>query len=173
MVVPIKVIIMHWTYCWMEMEICSSQIHPDFTLAFICVTRSSCSILFLFSKVICCKCIIIVNNFHSLNIWAALRKKVPNVLSHCHTKRRYDTDFLDLKKNWKFLKFFFFFWKVGVIPKEGWARPCAPVLLLVWQRLRIIGTFCVTPPNYFDIKLFLCTTSLHIGIEEYINLLRP
>ncbi len=26
--------------------------------------------------------------------------------------------------------------KVGVIPKEGWARPCTPILLLVWQRQR-------------------------------------
>ncbi len=25
------------------------------------------------------------------------------------------------------------FWKVGVVPKEGWARPCVPVLLFVWQ----------------------------------------
>ncbi len=26
--------------------------------------------------------------------------------------------------------------EVGVIPKEGWARPRAPILLLVWQRQR-------------------------------------
>ncbi len=31
--------------------------------------------------------------------------------------------------------------KVGVIPKEGRAWPRAPVLLLVWQRLRTLGTF--------------------------------
>ena len=37
--------------------------------------------------------------------------------------------------------FFFFFWKVCVIPKERWTRPCAPVLLLVWQWLRTLGTF--------------------------------
>ncbi len=36
--------------------------------------------------------------------------------------------------------FFFFFWKVSFIPKEGQARPRAPVLLLVWQRLRTLGT---------------------------------
>ncbi len=44
----------------------------------------------------------------------------------------YDTDF--------FVEFFFF-WKVGVIPKEGWARPCVTALLLVWHRLRTLGTF--------------------------------
>ena len=27
------------------------------------------------------------------------------------------------------------------MPKEGWARPHAPVLLLVQQRLRTLGTF--------------------------------
>ncbi len=46
----------------------------------------------------------------SIKNWAALHKNVPNVLSRCHTKRR--TGFLD----------FLFFGKVGVIPKEGWAR---------------------------------------------------
>ncbi len=34
-----------------------------------------------------------------------------------------------------------FFWKVSVISKEGRARPLAPVLLLVLQRLRTLGTF--------------------------------
>ena len=31
--------------------------------------------------------------------------------------------------------------KVGVIPKEGRARPRALILLLVWQRLKTLGTF--------------------------------
>ena len=43
----------------------------------------------------------------------------------------YDTDFLDffLGKKWKIDNFFFSFLlkKVGVIPKEGWARPCVPI----------------------------------------------
>ena len=45
------------------------------------------------------------------------------------------------KKKFENLWFFLTFWKVGVIPKEGWAWPRAPVLLLVWQRLRTLGTF--------------------------------
>ncbi len=43
------------------------------------------------------------------HILAALREKVPNVMSLCHTKRRpffwYDTDFSELKKK-QFLKIF-------------------------------------------------------------------
>ncbi len=34
-----------------------------------------------------------------------------------------------------------FFWKSSVIPKEGWARQHAPILLLLWQQLRHLGTF--------------------------------
>ena len=63
-------------------------------------------------------------------IWTVLREKVPNFLSRCHTKRRTGAAIFE-----------FFFWKVDVMPKEGRARPCMPVLLLVWQRLRTLGTF--------------------------------
>ena len=43
----------------------------------------------------------------SIDSWVALREKVPNVLSRCHTKRVwYDTDFSKKKKNQK--NFFFF-----------------------------------------------------------------
>ncbi len=31
--------------------------------------------------------------------------------------------------------------RVCVIPNEGWARPCAPLLHLVWQRQRSYGLF--------------------------------
>ncbi len=69
----------------------------------------------------------------------------------------YDTDALDLffevffpffeKSVWYdfldfFIIFFFnYFWKVGVIPNEGWVWPSTPVLFLVWHRLRSWGTF--------------------------------
>ena len=48
----------------------------------------------------------------------------------------YDTDFLDFfeKKILKIFKFFFFFF--FFLKSQG-----APVLLLVWQRLRTLGTF--------------------------------
>ncbi len=52
--------------------------------------------------------------------WAAFREKVPNFPSRCHL----------LVLHFFFLDFFFF-GKVGVIPKEGRAWPSAPVLLLV------------------------------------------
>ena len=29
----------------------------------------------------------------------------------------------------------------SIIPEEGWAWPCTSILLLVWQRLRPLGTF--------------------------------
>ncbi len=73
--------------------------------------------------------------FYNLT-WAASRKNVPNGLSHCHTKRRmacisfflYDTDF--------------FFWKVGVIPKEGSSFGMTPT-----QALR--GLFVWRHPYYY------------------------
>ncbi len=40
-----------------------------------------------------------------------------------------------------FFFFFFFLRKVGVIPNEGWAWSCMAIFLLVWQRLRTLGTF--------------------------------
>ncbi len=70
------------------------------------------------------------NSFSRKN---ASHKKVPNVLSRCHTKRRAGAA---TKKNP-----FFFLQKVGVIPKEGLARPRMPVLLLLWKRLRTLGIF--------------------------------
>ncbi len=79
-------------------------------------------------------------------IWGTLRKKVPNVLSRCHTKRRMDglptffififlfsffLFFFFFEKNFfgKLLIFIFLFFlgKVDVIPKEGWTG----ILLLV------------------------------------------
>ncbi len=70
-----------------------------------------------------------------LNIWAALREKVPNVLSRCHTKKRTGSSFVMTqtfqKKNLK----------AGVIPKDGRMQHRVPILLLVWQRLRTLGTF--------------------------------
>ena len=72
------------------------------------------------------------------DIWDALRKKVPNVL------------LLVWHRLFFFLEFFFFlklyfilFWKVSVIPKEGWTG-YPSILLLVWQRLRTLGTFSHT-----------------------------
>ena len=50
------------------------------------------------------------------DIWAALREKIPNVLSRV------------------------FFLQVGVIPKEGWTG-YPSILILVLQRLRTLGTF--------------------------------
>ncbi len=69
-------------------------------------------------------------------MWAVVCKNVPYVLSRCHTKRRYDTDFLDFFFFWKinFLNFFFFFEKSVSYQKKS-------ILLLVWQRLRTLGTF--------------------------------
>ena len=59
--------------------------------------------------------------------WAALRKKVPNVLSHCHTFFWYYTDFLDYfwKKNfWIFLFIYFFFFEKSVpYQKKGGRSP--------------------------------------------------
>ena len=81
-------------------------------------------------------------------IWAALREKVPNVFSRCRTKRRTGANgrarpsfgmtptfqekkiHIKIKEIWK-KKFKKKNYKVGVIPKEGRARPRAPVLLLV------------------------------------------
>ncbi len=62
-------------------------------------------------------------------IWAALCKKIPNFLSHCHTKRRTGMRGLLV---WHRL-----FQKKNL--KSRWPR--SPVLLLVWQRLRTLGTF--------------------------------
>ncbi len=77
--------------------------------------------------------------------WAVNREKVPNVLSG-HARSSffwYDNHFLEFVFGKKFfgIFFFFFFWKFGVIPKEGWVRPHTPVLLLVWPQLRPLGTF--------------------------------
>ncbi len=57
---------------------------------------------------------------YNIHIRAALCKKVPNSLSRYHTKRRTGA---------------------RIMLKERRARPLAPVLLLVWQRLRTSGTF--------------------------------
>ncbi len=67
----------------------------------------------------------------------------------------YDTDFLGFFFFWKFLDFFFF-WKVGVILKEGRARPRAPVLLLVWQRLRTLETFLHNTAQFLR-QLYACS----------------
>ena len=40
-----------------------------------------------------------------------------------------------------FIYLFIYFWRVCVIPKEGWMQPCTPILLFVWQQLRTLGTF--------------------------------
>ena len=53
--------------------------------------------------------------------------------------------------------------KVVVIPKEGWARPHAPILLLVWQWLRPLGPFSR------DVTLMcftICFQVTHIDLEE-------
>ena len=61
--------------------------------------------------------------------WAMSCKKVPNVLSRCHTNRRTGERGHRL--------FRFFFWKSRCHTK----RPRMPVLLLVWQWLRKLGIF--------------------------------
>ncbi len=48
--------------------------------------------------------------------------------------------------------------KVGVIPKEGWVRPHASILLLVWHQLMPLGTFLHNAmyrlvPEQVDIRL--------------------
>ncbi len=60
--------------------------------------------------------IVIPKTVHML-AWAALRKKVPNVPSHCHTKRR-----MGARRTKVFEQ------KVGVIPKDGWTWPHALTL---------------------------------------------
>ncbi len=72
--------------------------------------------------------------------------------------------------------FFFFFWKVGVIPKEGRARPHAPILLLVWQRLRTLGTFLHDEAHVFFCILVIwgkqmnkLNTSLYYNSLEMID----
>ena len=93
-----------------------------------------------------------------VTIWAALHEKVPNVLNRCnpsilllvwHRLFIYIYFFFFFKKK-KFLDFFF--GKVGVIPKEGRARPRVPVLLLVWQWLRTLGTFLRNAAHIFLFK---------------------
>ncbi len=54
-------------------------------------------------------------------IWAALREKIPNVLSRCHTKRRMD-GFLLLVWHRLFRSFFFFFWKKKFCFVFFWSR---------------------------------------------------
>ena len=68
--------------------------------------------------------------------------------SRCHTKGRMAVTILLLVWHrllvifiFEFLDLFFFSLKVGVIPKEGWVRPCSAVLLLVWQQLKPSWTF--------------------------------
>ena len=85
-------------------------------------------------------------------IWAMLCEKVPNGLSCCHTKRRTGVcgrahpsfgmtpSFYIFFRKRIFLTFFFW-WKVGVMPKEGCMWPTAPVFLLAWHRLRTLETF--------------------------------
>ncbi len=86
---------------------------------------------------------------------------VSNLLSRCHTKRRMGTSFgmtqtfhtfFIWKKFWFFLggRLFFFFWKVGVIAKEGRARPLTPVLLLVWQTVsHFHAVFVIKPSKHY------------------------
>ncbi len=65
-------------------------------------------------------------------------------MSECHTKRRMVWRWLFrflLRGGQLFLFFVLFLRKVGVIPNERWAWPRAPILLLVWQRLRPLETF--------------------------------
>ena len=71
--------------------------------------------------------------------WAAVCKKVPNVLSLCHTKGRYDTDFS--KKN--IPNFSKKFEKVGVIPKEG-GRVTHPSIFWYDQKKGGRGPFGMT-----------------------------
>ena len=73
------------------------------------------------------------------HMWRAPRENRPQDLYRCHTKRRmgarvhahpslaWHRPFENIISRVKF-------WKVGVIPKEGPARPRKPILLLVWQR---------------------------------------
>ncbi len=72
------------------------------------------------------------------------KRSLINGLSRCHTKRRmgargrahpsfgmtptFSIFFFWRKKIWMY----FFFWKVGVVPKEGW---------VVWHLRRALGTF--------------------------------
>ncbi len=82
----------------------------------------------------------------SVAIWAVVSKKVPNALLLVwHRLFRIFPKKFFFGNFWIF--FFFFFGKVGDIPKEGRARPRAPVLLLVWQRLRTLGTFLRGAPQ--------------------------
>ena len=92
---------------------------------------------------------------------SCVMQKGPNVLSHCHTKRRTGmcgyarpsfcmttTFYIFLGKKFFFCLlfcccccfFFFLFEKSVSYQKEGRSRPCSPVLL-VWQRLRPSVTF--------------------------------
>ncbi len=56
--------------------------------------------------------------------------------------------------------------KVGVMPKEGWARLCKPILLLVWQWQRPWGLFSRDSRQLFT----ACHSNilLNINCNEYI-----
>ena len=79
------------------------------------------------------------NLFKFWSIWAALREKVPNVLSRCHTKRRMDG--LHRLKKKKFKKCFSKKKNKQLNSCCHTKRRMDPSILLVWQRLRTLGTF--------------------------------
>ncbi len=55
-------------------------------LTFVCILWTCTSFLTFTTAILVCNlCVFVVL---CLFIWAALREKVPNVLSRCHTKRR-------------------------------------------------------------------------------------
>ncbi len=92
-------------------------------------------------------------------MWAVSCKKVPTFRSRCHIKRRRSVHVMTqtffhfhFEKNifWTLFIYFIsctnlfvylFFFKVGVIPKERMGAASAPILVLVWQRHRSLGTF--------------------------------
>ncbi len=83
-----------------------------------------------------------------ITMWVELRKKVPNVLSRCHTKRRMDGYILLLVWH-RLFNFFWIFFSESFFFFEFLSR-----CLLVWQRLRTLGTFLIPRPmcDRYDIK---------------------
>ena len=92
--------------------------------------------------------------------WVMLHKKVPHVLSHCHTNRRMGACGC---AHPSFCMTPTFKKKVGVIPKERQARPCRPVFLSVRQRLRPLGTF-----SHYAAQLYVVNFSWFSGFEPVV-----
>ena len=82
-------------------------------------------------------------------------EKVRNVLSHCYTKirmgvrdRTHPHFGMTSTIYFSFLEFFslFFLLKVGVVPKEGWTRPCTPILKGTHRASHMLpAVVCETP----------------------------